>query len=478
MAALCCCCAATNLDAHSGKARLHLIIDTDAAADDLRTLCMLLGNREAEVLAITASEGALEPLPAARRVAALLAGFHHEGIPVGVGRRTGMAAPAWRAHTERIDWGAPLPDTVRFAEARELIVRALAEEEEPVVFVALGSLTSLHDVLRSDPSAAARIGRVVWFDEAQPEGGVNFRADSCAARAVLASGIPVEIVCEAAGAPIAVTREWIDSIAAVPTAYARRIAATHRAEPLARLADEAHLRAWDDLVAAYLFAPEAFRSEPLTATVRCCRPAGDDAAGRMRAVVCSVLRGKPDAESRVFYGFPTACGLYAADVAPWIDEAVARHGPSEWRAAVLTNEMHGHLGIYATIGVKMGIRAREYFNIGVDDIRVVSYAGNVPPVSCMNDGLQVGTGASLGHGLIAVEACVPPRPEATFTFKGKRVRLRLRPEYAERIRRDVRRGIALHGDRTEPYWQYIRELALRYWCEFDRHAIFDLAEEP
>ena len=86
VAAAWCCCAATGLSAHSGKARFHLIVDTDGAADDLRTICMLLGNREAEVLAITTSEGALEPLPAARRAAALLAEFHHEGIPVGAGQ--------------------------------------------------------------------------------------------------------------------------------------------------------------------------------------------------------------------------------------------------------------------------------------------------------------------------------------------------------------------------------------------------------
>lgn len=41
--------------AHSGKARFHAVVDTDGAADDLRTLCMLLGNREVEVLAVTTS---------------------------------------------------------------------------------------------------------------------------------------------------------------------------------------------------------------------------------------------------------------------------------------------------------------------------------------------------------------------------------------------------------------------------------------
>ena len=147
---------------------------------------------------------------------------------------------------------------------------------------------------------------------------------------------------------------------------------------------------------------------------------------------------------------------------------------SEWRAGVLTNELHGHLGIYATIGVKMGIRAREYFNIGVDDILVTTYAGHKPPVSCMNDGLQVGTGASVGHGLITVTEIDTPRPEARFTFKDKTIRLVLKPRYADRIRRDVKRGIELYGDLTEPYWQYVRALALRYWLDFDRHEIFDM----
>ena len=200
-------------------------------------------------------------------------------------------------------------------------------------------------------------------------------------------------------------------------------------------------------------------------------------AGRAQAEILAILRGKPDTESRVFYGFPVLHELYAADVVPMVDETIARHGPSEWRAGVLTNELHGHLGIYATIGVKMGIRAREYFNIGVDDIEVTTYAGHNPPISCMNDGLQVGTGASVGHGLITVAETDAPRPEARFSFKGKTLRLALKPEYARRIRDDVRRGIELYGDLTEPYWLYVRELALRYWRDFDRHEIFDMYVE-
>ena len=50
----------------------------------------------------------------------------------------------------------------------------------------------------------------------------------------------------------------------------------------------------------------------------------------------------------------------------------------------------------------MGIRAREYFNTGVDEFSAVSFAGSIPPLSCMNDGIQVSTGATPGHGLLTV----------------------------------------------------------------------------
>lgn len=464
--------------AHSGKARFHAIIDTDGAADDLRTLCMLLGNREVEVLAVTTSEGALSPAESAASVRALLDGFYHEGVPVGAGHPTGAAAPVWRTHSRQVDWSDTLSVRTAFPPAQALIAETLEDEEEKVFFIALGALTNVCDALRENPALGDRIDRIVWYNnQAEPLAGANFEADSVAARAVLASGVPVAVVSANPACPLVVTPSLLDSIAAVPTVYARKIADTHRAAPLAKLVDAGHLQAWDDLVAVWLFAPELFVPREVSGSVTSYSLPDEASAGRAQAEILAILRGKPDTESRVFYGFPVLHELYAADVVPMVDETIARHGPSEWRAGVLTNELHGHLGIYATIGVKMGIRAREYFNIGVDDIEVTTYAGHNPPISCMNDGLQVGTGASVGHGLITVAETDAPRPEARFSFKGKTLRLALKPEYARRIRDDVRRGIELYGDLTEPYWLYVRELALRYWRDFDRHEIFDMYVE-
>lgn len=464
--------------AHSGKARFHAVIDTDGAADDLRAISMLLGNREIEVLALTTSDGALAPDESAVRVRALLDGFHHEGVPVGAGYGAGAEAPAWRGSSRRVDWGDTLAVRPSYPAVKDLLAETLRNEEEKVVILALGALTNVRDLLEDDPTLAERIDRIVWYnDQVAPLAGPNYAADPAAARAVLASGVPVTVIAANPAHPFPITPALLDSIAAVGTPYARKIADTHRRTPLSQQVADRHLGAWDDLVAVYLFAPELFRAQPVSETVTLYSLPDAEAVSAAEDTILAILRGKPDTESRVFYGFPTGHALYAADVVPLIDETIARHGASEWRAGVLTNELHGHLGIYATVGVKMGIRAREYFNIGVDDIEVTTYAGHRPPISCMNDGLQVGTGASVGHGLITVADVDRPRPEARFSFKGKTIRLTLKPEYADRIRRDVQRGIEQYGDLTEPYWQYVRELALQYWRDFDRHEIFDLYVE-
>ncbi|MDE5962751.1 MAG: nucleoside hydrolase [Alistipes sp.] len=474
-------CGVSSVSAHSGKARFHVVIDTDGAADDLRTLCMLLGNREAEVLAVVSSDGALPPAATARRVAALLHGFHHEGIPVGCGRPTCLQPPVWRAHSMIVDWGDTTAVADAYPTAGDLLVHTFATEPERITVVALGALTNWYDLLQTHPELVDRIERIVWYDDRTGDAeGANSSADRAAAQWVTTCGVPMEIVSADSSRPLLLDGALLDTlsvVAAEGNPYARKIVDTHRAAPLDALCRLQHLKTWDDWVAVRLYAPELFSCRFVAPSVQVCVLADSVGVDRGCAAIASVLRGKPDAESRVFYGFPLDKTLYAADVAPWVDEALQRHGLSEWRATVLTNELHGHLGIYATIGVKMGIRAREYFAIGVDDIAVTSFAGSRPPVSCLNDGLQVGTGGTVGHGLMTVETVESPRPEAVFRFKDKAIRLKLKPEYAARIREDVQRGVALYGPDSEAYWQYIRGLALRYWLEFDRHEIFELTVE-
>jgi pyrimidine-specific ribonucleoside hydrolase len=179
----------------------------------------------------------------------------------------------------------------------------------------------------------------------------------------------------------------------------------------------------------------------------------------------------------VFFGFPMHDEDYSADVLKIRDEAIARYGKEEWRFNVLTSELHGHLGIYAIIGSKMGLFAREILAAGHDELGIVSYAGSRPPVSCLNDGLQVSTGATLGHGLIKVLQVEKPVPFAEFTYKETKIKISLKEPIMNEIEETVKKAAVSSGGLTDEYWMRIRELALQYWLNLDRNDIFTVNAE-
>jgi pyrimidine-specific ribonucleoside hydrolase len=175
----------------------------------------------------------------------------------------------------------------------------------------------------------------------------------------------------------------------------------------------------------------------------------------------------------IFNNFPTDPELYSADMRNMVRKTIERHGIEEWRAGVLTNELHGHLGIYAIVGVKMGIYALEALNAEAGEVSIISFAGVEPPVSCMNDGLQVSTGATLGHGLITSEPTGNPLTEVIFVSGEKQFNIRVNDSVSTMIAEEIAGAVSRWGHSPE-YWQYVRKLAVHYWYEFDRKNIFDI----
>ena len=175
------------------------------------------------------------------------------------------------------------------------------------------------------------------------------------------------------------------------------------------------------------------------------------------------------------FDLPAEC--YAADVRAIAARTIQLFGLREWKAVVLTGEIHGHLGIYSTIGAKMGVYARELFEAeGLGgDISVVTYAGSKPPVSCLNDGLQVACGASVGHGLIEVSEDERKWACALFCCSGRKIKLHLREEYEDAVKSDIAAARAAFG-LSPGYWSRIRDLAVKYWSTWDRKEIFNSCE--
>ncbi len=103
------------------------------------------------------------------------------------------------------------------------------------------------------------------------------------------------------------------------------------------------------------------------------------------------------------------------------------------RLVSMGTELHGHYGAFMVVGIRMGLLALEKLESkGQFDLRAVSEAGNRTPLSCLNDGIQIATGCTLGKGNITV--LDKDTPAVTFETKsGRGVRIELVPEVRQKI---------------------------------------------
>ncbi|MGB8952763.1 MAG: nucleoside hydrolase [Candidatus Aminicenantales bacterium] len=461
------------LHLHSGQAKYPVIIDTDGGFDDLRAILMFLAGREFEVLAITASEGSLTPPEGIRKVRSLLKTLHHEGISTAAGRSLDIQPPPWRRFCQDIPWGEESPGPPAGSQkAVDLLSCVFENEERKVWLVCLGSLTTASDFFARHPDMESKTERIVWYnDAAGASKSFNYTINEAAAEEMFHSGLKMDVVKAMEETPLQLDSYFLKELTQIKTPGARILAGFFEVKevPGKKALDHSILR--DDLIPIFLLNPGIFTSERKDRISL--NFLKDESAGRTALeIMIKILSVPSDTECQVFVRFPTDPALYAADIRPYIPEIIERHGESEWRAGVLTNELHGHLGIYAIIGVKMGLRAREYFNGGIDDMAVLSLAGRKPPVSCLNDGLQVSTGGTLGHGLITVSQEPRSKPEAVFAYNNHAIRISLKPEIAATVEAAIREAIERFGNLTESYWNAVRQQAIKLWLELDRHEIF------
>lgn len=187
-----------------------------------------------------------------------------------------------------------------------------------------------------------------------------------------------------------------------------------------------------------------------------------------------VLHG--EREFLVLSSLPRESEVYREEAQALVREGVPeRYGREEWDSVLLTHEIHQHLGIYTTIGAKMGVRARELLGAPMRSVYVVAHTGREQPLACLADGLQVALGSTLGQGLIEVPDAETPSPSATFRYGDRVIRLRLKEAAKERIREIIERASKAHGFQTPEYFEALEAESYRVWAEFDRREIFEEA---
>ena len=466
---------------HAHTYRVPVMVDTDMALDDMRAMVMLLNSHMVDIPLIVVSDGVSSPEKGAANLRTLLSCLDRGDIPVVMGKTSDMPPPIFRPLSENIQWPdncAPPSRSIAATDAPAAISEALMAQTAPVVYLCLGPMTNLAEAIRRNPQIKSKISRVIYFGDhprsANP--GWNTTRDIDAAARVFASGMDVYCIHPTQKDLRPFDRSLLEKIDVIGSPAAQLVSTLHRAADVQEAIDQQHLMIWDENTVIYLENPALFKVGPAPGHSHLMRLNDFDAEEVSRAYLgCLGYPADAHLDPRhavVLTMFPHDPSMFKPDVAPHVNRIIGQYGLEEWKAAVLTHELHRHLGIYSLVGAKMGVRAREILDAPFDVLKVVSHAGNKPPLSCMNDGLQVSTGASLGRGTIRIDD-ENPRPAATFIYRNERLDLTLKKEWQEKIKADIKAAIQQFGGLNKSYFAHIRKLSIAYWQDFNRGEIFD-----
>jgi formylmethanofuran dehydrogenase subunit E len=95
---------------------------------------------------------------------------------------------------------------------------------------------------------------------------------------------------------------------------------------------------------------------------------------------------------------------------------------------------HGHLGVYVTVGLRMGAIGKRRFG-HYKGLRAIVRSQPEPPMRCVLDGVQFSSGCTMGKGNIVLES--GREPEVSFEKEGRRMQIALRAGWRERIDREM-----------------------------------------
>lgn len=115
---------------------------------------------------------------------------------------------------------------------------------------------------------------------------------------------------------------------------------------------------------------------------------------------------------------------------------------------------HGHLGPYIVLGYRIGKYVRDHFCDDPFQMKADIHCAGTPPQSCLADGVQLGSGCTLGKRNIEIIPSETIRCE--FKANGKRVTITPRPFPLPK--RDMDYEAAIEAVAEEMYYQHDAEL--------------------
>jgi formylmethanofuran dehydrogenase subunit E len=118
---------------------------------------------------------------------------------------------------------------------------------------------------------------------------------------------------------------------------------------------------------------------------------------------------------------------------------IPRDGDPFERLLSKAAEFHGHLGPYLVIGLRMGLLAKGLLGAdGMNGLSAGLETGQLPPISCVADGVQISTLCTLGKGNIRIEGSGKVR--GRFEAHGRAVAIELNEGVERRVEELLRDG--------------------------------------
>jgi formylmethanofuran dehydrogenase subunit E/inosine-uridine nucleoside N-ribohydrolase len=411
-----------------------IIVDTDMGLDDVRAIFALLADTSSSVLGIVTVEGSASLGKGTDNLIGLLERLELDGMPVFRGARLLDAeAPPWRNTANGLAGNPfPPPRHITAREAHEGSHALIAGREPHSIYLALGPLSNLAAM---EPDEIGSIG-AIWLPAVIDNGileGWNLSFDQGSAKDVLSRAGEVIIVDVGPAGRLdaraildsvdgsSVAARWIDGLLSGAEGHLMiydEIAALAAVSPGLRAIDEERYNiAWKG--------NELRLEQSNNGTIRIARVT--DMEGAARELVT----------------------LWERET-----EGGRRHNHSEHEDVPIEPELyiktfHGHLGPYLVLGFRMGrIALRELDSEGYFGLRAVVHSRLNPPASCLIDGVQLGSGCTLGKRNIEIMETDGPAFAEFENEQGEGARISLKSDITGLIARMIREsGVEKAGER-------------------------------
>ena len=376
--------------AYSSDTERVTIVDTDMGLDDVRAIFALLADSAIATRAIITVEGSASIGKGTDNLIGLLEEFGAGEVLVyrGAGYPD-IDPPPWRGTANSLAGNPfPPPRVMTAAEGGPDRLHALvADSHEEITDLALGPLRNLALLEEHHPGSVSDLG-AVWMPVSIKNGTIdawNLSCDVQSAAAVIENARSVVLV------DITAVRTAIDAATTLDSVHGSSVAARWISGHAGSLGP--HLMIYDELAVLALLRPDMLQTDPERYSLAV------PESGELH------LEQVPDGNIRVV-SFVDHTAAAEELVHLWEREHETHHDHLHLvtvEPSVFIKAFHGHLGPYLVLGYRMGRMAlTELDSPGHFGLSVVVHSVLEPPKSCLIDGIQLGSGCTLGKRNIEV----------------------------------------------------------------------------